>query len=47
MFGGSLGQRWNSLTQGQKIFIGGIGVLIIYGLVVMAIASRRFHKRLD
>jgi len=26
MFGGSLGQRWNSLTQGQKIFIGGIGV---------------------
>jgi Zn-dependent protease len=35
MFGGSLGQRWNSLTQGQKIFIGGIGVLIIYGLVVM------------
>ena len=35
MFGGSLGQRWNSLTQGQKIFIGGIGVLIIYGVVVM------------
>ena len=35
MFPGSLGQRWNSLTQGQKIFIGGIGVLIIYGVVVM------------
>jgi Zn-dependent protease len=35
MFGGSLGQRWNSLTQGQKIFIGGIGALIIYGVVVM------------
>lgn len=35
MFGSSLGQRWNSLTQGQKIFIGGIGVLIIYGLIVM------------
>jgi Zn-dependent protease len=35
MFGGSLGQRWNSLTQGQKIFIGGIGLLIVYGLVVM------------
>jgi Zn-dependent protease len=35
MFPGSLGQRWNSLTQGQKIFIGGIGALIIYGLVVM------------
>jgi Zn-dependent protease len=35
MFPGSLGQRWNSLTQGQKIFIGGIGALIIYGVVVM------------
>ena len=35
MFPGSLGQRWNSLTQGQKVFIGGIGALIIYGLVVM------------
>jgi Zn-dependent protease len=32
---GSLGQRWNSLTTGQKIFIGGIGALILYGLVVM------------
>jgi Zn-dependent protease len=35
MFGGSLGQRWNSLTTGQKIFIGGIGALIVYGVVVM------------
>jgi Zn-dependent protease len=35
MFSGSLGQRWNSLTQGQKIFIAGIGALIIYGVVVM------------
>ncbi len=34
MFGGSLGQRWNSLTQGQKIFIGALGALVIYGLVV-------------
>ena len=31
---GSLGQRWNSLTTGQKVFIGGIGALILYGLVV-------------
>lgn len=35
MFGGSLGQRWNSLTTGQKIFIGGIGALIVYGVVIM------------
>ena len=35
MFGGSLGQRWNSLTTGQKLFIGGIGALIVYGLIVM------------
>jgi Zn-dependent protease len=34
MFGGSLGQRWNSLTQGQKIFVGALGALVIYGLVV-------------
>lgn len=34
MFGGSLGQRWNSLTQGQKIFIGALGALIVYGVVV-------------
>lgn len=34
MFGGSLGQRWNSLSQGQKIFIGVLGALIIYGLLV-------------
>ena len=33
MFGGSLRQRWNSLTTGQKIFIGGIGLLIVYGLI--------------
>ena len=33
MFGGSLAQRWNSLTTGQKIFIGGIGALIVYGLI--------------
>jgi Zn-dependent protease len=31
---GSLGQRWNSLTTGQKVFIGGIGALILYGLAV-------------
>lgn len=31
---GSLGQRWNSLTTGQKVFIGGIGASILYGLVV-------------
>jgi Zn-dependent protease len=34
MFPGSAGRGWNSLTQGQKIFIGVIGALIIYGLVV-------------
>ena len=34
MFGGALAQRWNSLTTGQKIFIGGIGALIVYGLIV-------------
>jgi Zn-dependent protease len=34
MFGSTLGQRWNSLSQGQKIFIGGIGLLVIYGLFV-------------
>jgi Zn-dependent protease len=34
MFPGSLGQRWNSLTQGQKIFIGAVGALLIYGLLV-------------
>jgi Zn-dependent protease len=32
---GTLGQRWNSLTNGQKVFIGGIAALILYGLVVM------------
>ena len=35
MFPGSLGQRWNSLTTVQKIFIGAIGGLLIYGLLVM------------
>ena len=34
MFPGSLGRGWNSLTQGQKIFVGVIGALVIYGLVV-------------
>ena len=34
MFPGSLGRGWNSLTQGQKIFVGLIGALILYGLFV-------------
>lgn len=34
MFPGSAGRGWNSLTQGQKIFIGVVGALIIYGLLV-------------
>ena len=34
MFPGSLGRGWNSLTQGQKFFVGLIGALILYGLFV-------------
>jgi len=34
MFPGSLRQGWNSLTQGQKIFVGVLGALILYGLLV-------------
>ena len=34
MFPGSLGRGWNSLTQGQKIFVVVIGALVIYGLFV-------------
>ncbi len=47
MFPGSLGQRWNSLTQGQKIFIGGIGALIVYGLVVMFTRGGGFGRYSD
>lgn len=35
MFRSSMRQRWNSLSQGQKIFIGVAGALVIYGLVVL------------
>ena len=35
MFRSSLGQRWNSLSQGQKIFIGVAGALVVYGLVIL------------
>jgi Zn-dependent protease len=35
MFRSSLGQRWNSLSQGQKIFVGVAGALVIYGLVIL------------
>jgi Zn-dependent protease len=34
MFPGSPGRGWNSLTQGQKIFVAVIGALVIYGLLV-------------
>lgn len=34
MFPGSSGRGWNSLTQGQKLFIVIIGVLLLYGLFV-------------
>jgi Zn-dependent protease len=35
MFPGSIQQRWNSLSQGQKIFIGIVGALLVYGIIVM------------
>jgi len=35
MFRSSFGQRWNSLSQGQKLFVGVAGALVLYGLVVL------------
>lgn len=31
----TLRYRWNTLSQGQKIFIGGLGVLVLLGLVTI------------
>lgn len=44
---GSIGQRWNSLTTGQKVFIGGIGALILYGVVVMFTQGGGFGRYSD
>jgi Zn-dependent protease len=33
MFPNSLGRGWKSLSTGQKIFIAGVGLLVLYGVV--------------